>query len=111
MLQEVIMFKTIEKESEGIIAEKKSKFIANMFYVQDEEEAENIIKITKKKYYDARHHCFAYRIRKNEQIISRQSDDGEPSGTRRSTDIKYIRKKRTRKCIDNCYKIFSEEFF
>ena len=75
------MFKTIEKEAEGIIVEKKSKFIANIYYVESEEEAEEILNSIRKKYHDARHHCFAYRIYEDGQIISRQSDDGEPSGT------------------------------
>lgn len=75
------MFKTIEKDSEGIIMEKKSKFIANIFYVESEHEAEEILNSIRKKYHDARHHCFAYRIYQEGRVISRQSDDGEPSGT------------------------------
>lgn len=75
------MFKTIEGEAEGIIVEKKSKFIANIYYIDSEEKAEEILKEIKKKYHDARHHCFAYRVMQENQIISKQSDDGEPSGT------------------------------
>ena len=75
------MFKTIEKEAEGLFTDKKSKFIANMYYIEGEEEAESRINAIKKKYYDARHHCYAYRVIQNGQIIARQSDDGEPSGT------------------------------
>ena len=75
------MFKTIEKEAEGIIIQKKSKFIANIFYVENEEEAEERIKEIKKKYYDARHNCYAYRIKTKNGIVQKQSDDGEPSGT------------------------------
>lgn len=73
------MFRTIKDNVTGEITEKKSKFIANIFYVETVEEAEEIIKKTKKKYYDARHNCFAYKI--NKENISRFSDDGEPSGT------------------------------
>jgi len=61
--------------------EKKSKFIANVFYVESREEAENIIKQINKKYYDARHNCYAYRIITSDGIIEKASDDGEPSGT------------------------------
>ena len=75
------MFKSIEKEAEGIIIEKKSKFIANIYYVENEVEAEEKLNSIRKKYHDARHHCFAYRICREGRIISRQSDDGEPSGT------------------------------
>ena len=73
------MIKTIKENVSGEIVEKKSRFIANIFYIETEEEAEEIIKQNKKKYYDARHNCYAYRI--NKDNISRFSDDGEPSGT------------------------------
>lgn len=75
------MFKTISENTVAEIVEKKSKFIANIFYVESVEEAEDIIKEIKKKYFDARHNCFAYSIFSKEGIINRFSDDGEPSGT------------------------------
>lgn len=75
------MFKTISNDSEAEIIEKKSKFIANIFYVETREEAEEKIKEIKKKYFDARHNCFAYSIFTKDRIIERFSDDGEPSGT------------------------------
>lgn len=74
-------FTTIEENVSTEIVEKKSKFIANFFYVETVEEAEKIIKDTKKKYFDARHNCVAYRIIGNGQVIEKSSDDGEPSGT------------------------------
>ena len=75
------MFKTIENSSEVVVIEKKSKFIANIFYVESEKEAEEILNKTRKKYHDARHNCYAYRIKQKDTIIQKQSDDGEPSGT------------------------------
>lgn len=76
------MFKTIsKKEVQAEIVEKKSKFIANIFYVETIEEAEHKIKEVKKKYFDARHNCFAYSIFSKYGITNRFSDDGEPSGT------------------------------
>ncbi len=76
------MFKTIlEKEVQAEIVEKKSRFIANIFYIETVEEAEEKIKKIKKKYFDARHNCFAYSIFSKDGIINRFSDDGEPSGT------------------------------
>ena len=76
------MYKTIGNDKVvGEIVEKKSKFIATLFYVNNEEQAQEIIKATKKQYFDARHNCYAYRIVTNERVIERQSDDGEPSGT------------------------------
>ena len=74
-------FVTIKEHVTTEIVEKKSKFIANMFYIENAQEAEEIIKKTKKKYFDARHNCIAYRVIEKERLIERSSDDGEPSGT------------------------------
>jgi len=57
------MFKTIQMKAEGIVVTKKSKFIANVFYVETDKQAEEIIEKMKKKYHDARHNCFAYRVK------------------------------------------------
>lgn len=76
------MFFTIEEEKlQEEIVEKKSKFIGTLFYITDEEQAQEIIKKIKKQYYDARHNCFAYRVMTENGIVERFSDDGEPSGT------------------------------
>ena len=75
------MLKTIKENTSSEIVEKKSKFIANLFYVQSQEEAEEKIKEIRKKYHDARHNCYAYSIMTKEGIINKMSDDGEPSGT------------------------------
>lgn len=74
-------FYTILKNETAEIIEKKSKFIADIYPVRNVEEAENKIKEIKKKYYDAKHHCIAYRIIEEDRIIEKSSDDGEPSGT------------------------------
>ena len=74
-------FITIKENGSSEIVEKKSKFIANLFYVESVKEAEEIIKQTNKKYFDARHNCIAYRIVEDEQIVEKSSDNGEPSGT------------------------------
>ena len=74
-------FITIKESNETEITEKKSKFIAHLYYIESVEEAERLIKETKKKYYDARHNCIAYRVIEEEQLIEKSSDDGEPSGT------------------------------
>lgn len=75
------MYKTIKENVSAEIVEKKSKFIANVFYIESREEAEDIIKMQKKKYYDARHNCYAFRVLGEDGIIEKSSDDGEPSGT------------------------------
>lgn len=74
-------FVTIKENVQAEITEKKSKFIANIIKVENKNEAEeNILKL-KKKYFDAKHNCIAYRIQENEGIIEKASDDGEPQGT------------------------------
>ena len=73
-------FNTIKKNVQSELIEKKSKFIVNLFYVESVKEAEEIINKTKKKYFDARHNCIAYRIME-ENLVEKSSDDGEPSGT------------------------------
>lgn len=83
-------FITIEQNIQTEIVEKKSKFIANLFPVSSMEEADIILKNTKKKYYDAKHNCIAYRILENEKIIEKSSDDGEPAGTAGSPMLKIL---------------------
>lgn len=75
------MFKTINQNVSAEIVEKKSKFIANVFYVESVEDAEKKVREIKKKYFDARHNCFAYSVFTKDGIVNRFSDDGEPSGT------------------------------
>ena len=84
-------FKTIENNAMAEIEEKRSKFIANLYYVQSVEEAESKIKEIKKKYYYARHNCYAYII-KEEVITKKSSDDGEPSGTAGSPILNVLEK-------------------
>lgn len=83
--------KTIENNAMAEVEEKRSKFIANIFHIEKVEEAENIIKQTKKKYYDARHNCYAY-IVKEYNIVKKASDDGEPSGTAGSPILNVLEK-------------------
>ena len=73
-------YKIVYSGGTGEITEKKSRFLANVFPVENEEEAAVIIEETKKKYWDARHNCYAYIIGQNPGT-SKCSDDGEPSGT------------------------------
>ena len=65
--------------SETELVEKRSRFIGQVWRVSSEEEARARIEETKKKYYDARHNCWCYRLR--EGGVERYSDDGEPQGT------------------------------
>ncbi|MCM1468074.1 MAG: YigZ family protein [Alistipes sp.] len=72
--------KVVLEEGQGEIVEKKSRFIAHVYCVHSEEEAVKRIDEAKKRYWDARHNCYAYIIGKK-NAIQRYSDDGEPGGT------------------------------
>lgn len=76
MLPEQI--KTINDFLQISIKEKGSEFIAIVYPVDNEENVLNHLQEIRKKYYDATHHCYAYKIKSGEQ---KYSDDGEPNGT------------------------------
>ncbi|MBD5458833.1 MAG: YigZ family protein [Lachnospiraceae bacterium] len=73
-------YQVVEQGGVGEIEEKKSRFIANVSPVETEEEAIAFIEKMKKKYWDARHNCYAYVLGERGELM-RFSDDGEPSGT------------------------------
>ncbi|MDR1517912.1 MAG: YigZ family protein [Dysgonamonadaceae bacterium] len=74
------VYKTIEAVAEGYVTEKKSKFISAVYPVKSADEAKSIVDEQRKKYYDARHVCWAYMLGA-ERVDFRANDDGEPSGT------------------------------
>lgn len=71
---------TVAGFGQAEITEKKSRFIANVKPVKAESEAVSYIEEIKKKYWDARHNCYAYQLGEKNQL-QRYSDDGEPGGT------------------------------
>ena len=73
-------FLTIEKVAEGLYTEKRSKFISFAIPVNTIEDVQRELKTYQKKFFDARHVCYAY-ILGNDGETSRSSDDREPSGT------------------------------
>ena len=73
-------YKTIEYPAEGYLTEKKSKFISHIVPVKSAEEVKEIVEEHRKKYYDARHVCWAYLLGWEREEF-RSNDDGEPSGT------------------------------
>lgn len=73
-------YKTIVAPSEGIYTEKRSKFIAMAFPVRTVDEIKVHLEACQKKYYDARHVCYAYMLG-HERKDFRANDNGEPSGT------------------------------
>lgn len=73
-------YSTILSKGEGLYREKGSKFISFAFPVHSVEEIRDILVTLRKKYYDARHICYAYMLGADRKEF-RANDDGEPSGT------------------------------
>lgn len=73
-------YKIVTSAGEGLYKEKGSKFIAEAFPVHSEAEVKEHVAEIKKKYFDAKHHCYAFMIGPDKACY-RSSDDGEPSGT------------------------------
>lgn len=81
--------------AETAFSEKRSRFLGRICRVESENAARAVIDEEKKKYYDARHHCWSYLIR--EGGIIRYSDDGEPQGTAGQPILNVLQ----RRCITN----------
>lgn len=73
-------YKTITNVGEGTYSEKRSKFLAFSHHVETLDEVKDIVQAYRKKYYDARHVCYAY-VLGHEREVFRANDDGEPSST------------------------------
>ena len=73
-------YRTVYEGVSAQIVEKKSRFIADLAHVETEDEALAFLAGIRKKYWDARHHCSAWILGRDQQI-RRCSDDGEPSQT------------------------------
>ena len=73
-------YKTIKSKSEGTYSELRSKFLAFAHPVTTVDEAMALVEQYQKKYYDARHVCYAYMMG-HERLVFRANDNGEPSGT------------------------------
>ena len=71
---------TIEEPAEGIYKEKGSRFLAFAYPVFSQDEIKDILGQIEKKYHDARHRCYAWKLGMTEDNF-RANDDGEPSGT------------------------------
>lgn len=84
--------RTVLSSGTGEYEEKRSRFLSWVFPVNSEEEVFSHLALLKKKYYDARHHCYAYII-EGKSEVQRFSDDGEPSGTAGLPILEAIRKK------------------
>lgn len=95
----------LKEGGEGYYEEKKSRFLAACYRIESEEEAVGLIEAVKKKYWDARHNCFAYVLGANNELM-RFSDDGEPSGTAGKPILEVL----TARGIHNCLIIVTRYF-
>ena len=73
-------YRTLKTEGEGYYTDKRSKFLAFAHHVSTVEEIKDILARYRKKYFDARHVCYAYMLGP-ERTEFRANDDGEPSST------------------------------
>ncbi len=85
-------FKTILAEAEGLYKEKGSKFLAFAFPVATEDEVKAKLQHLRKQFFDARHHCYAYRLGKEGEKF-RANDDGEPNHSAGDPILGQIRSK------------------
>jgi uncharacterized YigZ family protein len=85
-------FFEIQRSSEGFYKDRGSKFLAFAFFVTSQEEITQNLLALRKKYFDARHHCYAYRLGK-EARISFADDDGEPAHSAGTPILNTIRSK------------------
>ena len=74
-------YRTIEAPSEAKVVIKKSTFFGFAHPIDSEAEAESLIRDYRKRFYDARHVCYAYKVGSEETEVAKSSDNGEPSGT------------------------------
>lgn len=73
-------YKEINESTEGFFKDRGSKFIAHSFLVKNEDEIKEHLQDLRKKYYDARHHCYSW-VLNPDKLAYRINDDGEPSGS------------------------------
>ncbi len=77
-MENITKIKTIETFNEFKLKEKGSVFLGQVFHIESETDAVEVLNTIKKKYYDATHHCYAYKLKDN---TIKYSDDSEPTGT------------------------------
>lgn len=73
-------YRTIKEPSRGLFKDKGSKFMSFAYPVSHNREIKPLVDALKKEYFDARHHCYAYRLG-SDKLTFRANDDNEPSGT------------------------------
>lgn len=88
---------TVKQTAKAELVEKRSRFIAQVHPVKNEQEALFLINQAKKEYWDARHNVYAYILR--EGGICRYTDDGEPSGTAGVPTLEVLKKRGVTDCL------------
>jgi uncharacterized YigZ family protein len=84
-------YRTIKKPSQGLFKDRGSKFLSFAWPVSTEDDINEKLGSLRRKFHDARHHCYAWRLGVEEQS-SRANDDGEPSSTAGKPIMGQIRK-------------------
>ena len=80
----------IDKGAEGFYSEKRSRFLAFAHHVENEEEVKTLVAAYRKKYFDARHVCYAY-VLGFQGERTRANDDGEPAGSSGQPILRQLR--------------------
>jgi uncharacterized YigZ family protein len=88
----VLSYRTIDHPSEGVYKEKGSKFLAFAYPVVSEADIRDHLAALQKKYYDARHHCYAWMLGPEKKLF-RAFDDGEPNHSAGDPILGQIRSK------------------
>lgn len=93
------MFKSVKEEVCELYIEKKSKFFAYLFPIKSKEDIETILKQIKEKHVEATHHCYAYILKEDNQLLYKANDDGEPSSTAGAPILNVLRKNDLTNCL------------
>ncbi len=91
-MQEEDVYYIIENNTEGFYKDKGSKFFAFAYPIANEEDIKDTLTSLKKKFFDARHYCYAFILGEKSEVF-RASDDGEPSNSAGAPILNQIRSK------------------
>jgi len=84
----VVSYLTVARAAEAEIEVKRSRFLCTLRRVEDESAARAVVESLRKRHWDARHHCSAFRLHPD---VERSSDDGEPAGTAGAPMLEVLR--------------------
>ena len=82
---------TIARDAEATVAATRSRFLCTLRRVEDEAAARAVVDGLRREYWDARHHCSAFRLGPPPSPVERSSDDGEPAGTAGAPMLEVLR--------------------